>query len=60
MTDIAATMGCDSLKEFNSIYNHRKKIYNIYLKELSKNKKVNCIHDYDKKKSMVRGYLQFV
>ena len=50
MTDIAATMGCDSLKEFNSIYNHRKKIYNIYLKELSKNKKVNCIHDYDKKK----------
>ena len=33
MTDIAATMGCDSLKEFNLIYNHRKKIYNIYLKE---------------------------
>ena len=51
MTDIAATMGSDSLKEFNFIINHRKKIYNTYLKELSKNKKVKCIHDYDKKKS---------
>ena len=51
MTDIAATMGCDSLKEFNNIIKHRQKIYKIYLKELSKNKKVQCIHDYDKKKS---------
>ena len=25
MTDIAATMGIDSLKEFNYIINHRKK-----------------------------------
>ena len=51
MTDIAATMGCDSLKEFNNIIKHRQKIYKTYLKELSKNKKVQCIHDYDKKKS---------
>ncbi len=51
MTDISATMGCDSLKEFKFISSHRKKIYNIYLKELSKNKKIKCIHDYDKKKT---------
>ncbi len=51
MTDIAATMGSDSLKEFNYIINHRKKIYKTYLKELSKNKKIKCIHDFDKKKS---------
>ena len=50
MTDIAATMGIDSLKEFNSIINHRKKIYNTYLKELSKNPKIKCIHEYSKKK----------
>ena len=51
MTDIAATMGCDSLKEFDRIIRHRKKIYKTYLNELSKNKKIKCIHDYDKKKS---------
>ena len=50
MTDIAATMGCDSLNEFNKIHSHRKKIYYTYLKELSKNKKIKCIHDYDKNK----------
>ena len=50
MTDIAATMGIDSLKEFNNIINHRKKIYNTYLKELSKNPKIKCIHEYSKKK----------
>ncbi len=50
MTDIAATMGCDSLKEFNKINKHRKKIYNTYLEELSANKKVKCIHDNDKNK----------
>ena len=50
MTDIAATMGIDSLKEFNYIINHRKKIYNTYLKELSKNPKIKCVHEYSKKK----------
>ena len=30
MTDIAATMGCDSLREFNQIIRHRKKIYKTY------------------------------
>ena len=51
MTDIGATLGYDSLLEFKKILNHRKKIYNIYLKELSKNPKIKCVHDYDKKKS---------
>ena len=50
MTDISATLGYDSLTEFNKILNHRRKIYNIYLKELSKNKKIKCVHDYDIKK----------
>ncbi len=50
MTDLSATMGCDSLKEFHKIHNHRKKIYYTYLNELSKNKKIKCIHDYDKNK----------
>ncbi len=50
MTDIAATMGCDSLGEFNNIINHRRKIYKTYLNEISKNKKIRCIHDFNKKK----------
>ena len=50
MTDIAATMGYDSLLEFNKILSHRRKIFNIYLKELSKNKNIKCINDSNKKK----------
>ena len=50
MTDIAATMGIDSLKEFNFIINHRKKIYNTYLKEFLGYPKIKCVHDYDKHK----------
>ena len=50
MTDIAATMGIDSLREFKKIITHRKKIYKVYLKEFSNNNKVKCIHDNDKKK----------
>ena len=50
MTDISATLGYDSLTEFKKILNHRRKVYNIYLKELSKNKKIKCVHDYDIKK----------
>ena len=50
MTDISATLGYDSLTEFKKILNHRRKIYNIYLKELSKNNKIKCVHDYDIKK----------
>ena len=50
MTDISATLGYDSLTEFKKILNHRRKVYNIYLKELSKNKKIKCVHDYYIKK----------
>tara|TARA_Y100000385_G_scaffold115013_1_gene119486 strand:+ start:380 stop:1528 length:1149 start_codon:yes stop_codon:yes gene_type:complete len=50
MTDISATMGCDALNDFSKIINHRKKIYNTYLQELSSNKKIQCIHDYNKDK----------
>tara|TARA_B100000945_G_scaffold80826_1_gene62390 strand:+ start:3286 stop:4431 length:1146 start_codon:yes stop_codon:yes gene_type:complete len=51
MTDISATLGYDSLTEFKKILKHRKKIYNIYLNELSKNKDILCIHEDNKKKS---------
>ena len=50
MTDISATLGIDGLNEFKKILKHRRKIYYLYLKLLSKNKKIKCIHDYDKKK----------
>jgi len=50
MTDIAATMGCDSIDEFDRIIKHRQKIYNTYLEEFSANSKVISIHDYDKNK----------
>jgi len=51
MTDIAATMGYDSLLEFKSILAHRRKIFNVYLKNLSKNKRIYCVNDYDSKKT---------
>jgi dTDP-4-amino-4,6-dideoxygalactose transaminase len=50
MTDIGATLGYDSLKEFKKLLNHRRKIFNIYLNEISKNKHIKCINDSCKKK----------
>jgi dTDP-4-amino-4,6-dideoxygalactose transaminase len=50
LTDLGASIGYQSLIDFNNIISHRLKIYNIYLKNLSKNSKITCIHDYDKKK----------
>ena len=50
MTDISATLGYDALLDFNKILNHRKKIFNVYLNELSKNKNIHCVTDFDKKK----------
>ena len=43
MTDIGATIGYQSLFEFNKIINHRKKIYKIYCDILKKNKKIQCM-----------------
>ena len=50
MTDIAATLGLDSLLEFNKILTHRRKIFEVYLDELSKNRNIFCINDEDKNK----------
>ena len=47
LTDLGASVGYQGLIDFKKILNHRKKIYDIYLKELSKNKKIKCIHDPD-------------
>ena len=50
MTDISATLGYDSLNELNKILAHRRKIYDIYLNELSKNKNIICINEDNNKK----------
>lgn len=50
MTDIAATLGIDSLKDVNKIIKYRRKLYYLYLSLLSNNKDIKCVHDYDKKK----------
>lgn len=46
LNDIGATIGVESLKEFNKILEHRKKIYSIYLRGLKNNKNIQCVHDY--------------
>ena len=50
LTDLGASVGYQSLIDFKKIISHRLKIYNIYLKHLSKNPNLKCIHDYDPKK----------
>jgi perosamine synthetase len=45
MTDIGAAVLLESIKEFQKIKNHRKKIFNIYSEELKKNKKINIVDD---------------
>jgi len=50
MTDIGASIGIEALKNFNKILNHRKRIFKIYLNELSKNKNIVCVNDNDKRK----------
>jgi dTDP-4-amino-4,6-dideoxygalactose transaminase len=50
LTDLGASIGYQSLLDFKKILSHRIRIYNIYLKNLSKNPKITCIHDYDKNK----------
>jgi len=44
MTDLGACILLESMKEFSKIKNHRKKIFNIYLKKLSKNKNIKIIN----------------
>jgi dTDP-4-amino-4,6-dideoxygalactose transaminase len=50
MTDLGATVGYCGLLDFKKILNHRRKIYSIYIEKLSQNKKIQIIHDFDKKK----------
>jgi dTDP-4-amino-4,6-dideoxygalactose transaminase len=50
MTDIGASIGIESLKNFKKVINHRRKIYEIYLNELSKNNNIICVNDEDKRK----------
>ena len=45
MTDIGAALLLESIKEFRKIKIHRKKIFEIYLKELSKNRNINIVND---------------
>ena len=45
MTDIGAALLLESIKEFQKIRNHRKKIFNIYSEELKKNKKITVVDD---------------
>ena len=48
MTDIGASLLLESIKEFKKIWSHRRKIYKIYEKILSKNSSIAIM---DKKKS---------
>ena len=50
MTDISASIGLEALKNFKNILNHRKKLFEVYLSELSKNKNIICVNDDDKRK----------
>jgi dTDP-4-amino-4,6-dideoxygalactose transaminase len=47
LNDLGASIGYKSLLDFKKVLNHRRKIYNIYLKKFSPNKKIYCIHNPD-------------
>ena len=48
MTDISARLLLDSIKDFKKIVSHRKKIFNIYKKLLSKNNNVKVLDTVNK------------
>ena len=48
MTDLGAAILLDALKEFNTIKQHRRKIFSIYEKNLKNNKKVKVINSLGK------------
>jgi len=54
MTDIGARMLLDSIQDFSNIFSHRRKIFNIYKKELSKNENIKVIDTTDK--SLTNSY----
>lgn len=49
MTDIGACVGYYGLLDFKKVLQHRRTIYNIYIEKLSQNKKIQIIHDFDKR-----------
>ena len=51
LTDLGASIGYQSLLDFKKIISHRLKIYKIYLKNLSQNPNITCVHDFDDKKN---------
>ena len=50
LTDLGASIGYQGLLDFKKILAHRIEINDIYLKNLSKNPNIICIHDSDRKK----------
>jgi len=48
MTDLGACLLLDSLKNFNLILNHRRKIFNIYKKKLSNLKNISVVDTLNK------------
>ena len=51
MTDLAAAIGIEGLKDLTKILKHRKKIFEIYQNILSKNNNIVCVNDEDKRKT---------
>ena len=49
MTDIGARLLLDSIKDFTKIISHRKKIFNVYKRILSKNLNIKVLDTIDKK-----------
>ena len=51
MTDLGASVGLEGLNDFKKVLSHRKKIFNIYLDKLAKNKNIQCVHKDDGKRT---------
>ena len=51
MTDLGAAVGLEGLKDFKKVLSHRKKIFNIYLDLLQKNKNILCVNKDDGKRT---------
>ncbi len=49
MTDIGARLLLDSIKDFSKIISHRRRIFNVYKKILSKNTNIKVLDTIDKK-----------
>ena len=55
MTDIGAALLLESIKEFTFIKRKRREIFNIYKKELNKNKKITTVDD-----ERIRGHANWL